>query len=497
MILINRAIISIMFLMNMVTISQAKPLAVGAFCQVYPDAPACSGSRPFCQTCHASIEPVKFNAYGGCVISKLNRSQDFYGQIPSILKEIEQTDCDGDGASNIAEVLQGTLPGDASSAPEQNPCGEASGSCQTDYDYVYKKLWFDFCGEPPSWKAFQDFSKLSNEAKQTALDDQLDLCLDSQNWLGRNGVLWQLGHSKIRPVGSIKAGEDKGIIPILDYDSDYHLYVWAQIDGNDARESLLADYSVSRIPGNELNPDEYSKNDTDRLVDGLVMQVDKRVGLLTTFWNLAFYQNFTAVPRVLTAQTFRAFLGITMATYQGLIPSPTSETGFADYDKSGVTQPECAVCHTTIDPATYPFKYYNGLPGVQGSILSGTTNAQLSNVENLGSEINLTPLSYALPRINYYVNEKGMTDLVNMPETGYVLGQRVNNLREWAQVVTNSDLFAAKTVTDYWVLLIGEKPRSYQQEEFRKLWQDFSTVHEYSVEAMLHDLIKTEAYRVR
>jgi hypothetical protein len=83
-----------------------------------------------------------------------------------------------------------------------------------------------------------------------------------------------------------------------------------------------------------------------------------------------------------------------------------------------------------------------------------------------------------------------------MPETGYVLGQPVANLGEWAQVAANSDEFAAATVMDYWRLVMGDAPRASEEAEFQQLWRDLKSTHAYGVERMLHDLIKTEAYGV-
>ena len=83
-----------------------------------------------------------------------------------------------------------------------------------------------------------------------------------------------------------------------------------------------------------------------------------------------------------------------------------------------------------------------------------------------------------------------------MPEAGYIFGKRVENLKEWADVLVNHDLFAANTVRDYWRVLMGRIPNSKDQAEFKQLWQNLRDKHEYRVEDMLHELIKTEAYSV-
>ena len=120
----------------------------------------------------------------------------------------------------------------------------------------------------------------------------------------------------------------------------------------------------------------------------------------------------------------------------------------------------------------------------------------MATVEGLGNEDNLTPLSFSKARNSFYSNEKGMDKFEEMPEAGYVLGQRVENLREWAEVLVDSDLFAANTVMDYWKVLMGEPPLPHEIKQFRTLWTNFRETHEYDVEAMLKEFIFTEAYSV-
>jgi hypothetical protein len=75
-----------------------------------------------------------------------------------------------------------------------------------------------------------------------------------------------------------------------------------------------------------------------------------------------------------------------------------------------------------------------------------------------------------------------------------VLGQPVSNLVEWGQVASESDQFAAAVVEDYWKLLMGEKASG--EADFVDLWRKLKTDDQYHVEAMLHRLIRTEAYGV-
>lgn len=501
--MLYRLLVVILLLIK-VEISQAKPTGPNLFCQANPDSPSCAGTAISCNHCHLA-EPPAFNPFGKCLQNTLINEGLLFptseDEMRAVLSIIASEDCDEDGLTNSEEIELGSMPGDPQSVPTFDPCTNASTSsesglayktCSYDQNYVYKKVWMDFCGESPTFDEYQEFLDLNSQEKTAKIDEVLDQCLDSNHWIGKDGVVWQIGYFKIRPVGSVKLGEDEGLIPIVDYYADFNLFVWSQIDGNDARDQLLADFTVTRS-GGEGTPTSYAQQSPSRLLDGQVMQEDRRVGLLTTFWNLGFYLNYTAVARVLVAQAFRAYLGISMSKMQGLNPPPVEDSLFKDYDSKGVDRPQCAVCHETIDPISYPFRNYNGLTGTS-SVLQGQNASGLSSVSNLGGEENLTPLSYSLPRLQFY--EDVMPGISEMPEAGFIMGQRVENLYEWAEVLVNSDQFAANTVRDYWKVLMGDDVKSYQEKEFKKLWENFKNGHSFSVEAMLRDLIKTEAYGV-
>lgn len=467
----------------------AMPVGGGLFCAASPEAPACSGSAISCTYCHQSVPPL-LNAYGTDLSNFLGQDKTFpldLAAFNEMLSGTAQLDSDQDGIVNGEEILTGSLPGNGDDRPLSSSCAQTG--CAIDPNLVYQRIWIGVCGEPVSFDDLETFSKLSTEEKDLKLHDTLDLCLDSENWIGKDGVVWELGHYKIRPVGSVKFGEDAGIVPIVDYYNDYQIFVYTQIDGNDARNILLADYTVSRaiIGGRTF----YNKETPSRVRDGQVMQPAYRIGLLTTFWNMGFYLNFTPVARVLVAQAFNAYLGINLSLMQGINPVPTEDSKFRDYDLKGVERPECARCHTTIDPLAYPFRNYNGLTGTR-QVLAGQNAEGLTDLAKLGSEENLTPLSYALPRMEFL--DQKFPGIKDMPEAGYIFGKRVENLHEWAEVLVNSDPFAANTVMDYWKILIGGEPTQDQTAEFKMLWTNFKEKHSYSVEAMLHELIKTQAF---
>ncbi|MFW7378806.1 MAG: hypothetical protein ACOH5I_08370 [Oligoflexus sp.] len=486
------------------SLAVARPHASRLVCEAFPDSPHCAGSMISCGFCHNTVPPT-LNSFGRCARSYMQQTGRSFpetdDEMYNVISGVGDEDCDEDGYTVMQEIMMGSQPGNGQSVPLDKGCGLGPVTnrnnphynvCEYDNSYVYKKIWLDVCGEPPSYEEYADFQGLSETEQKLEITDLMTDCIKSENWIGKDGVIWEIAHYKVRPVGSVKAGEDAGILPIVDYYADYHLFIYSQINGNDAREQLLADFTVTRTGGNG-SPTQYVKQSPSRLLDGQVMQPEFRVGLLTSFWNLGFYLNYTGVARVLVAQAFRAYLGIELDKMQGMNPPAIEDSGFRDYDQKGVSRPECANCHATIDPMAYPFRNYNGLTGTS-SVLQGQNASGLSSVDNLGDETNLTPLSYSKPRMDFF--EQDTPGMSEIPEAGYIFGQRVENLWEWAEVLVNSDQFAANTVRDYWRVMVGHEPRPDEQEEFKKLWQDFKTVHNYSVEAMLHDLIKTDAYGV-
>ena len=66
---------------------------------------------------------------------------------------------------------------------------------------------------------------------------------------------------------------------------------------------------------------------------------------------------------------------------------------------------------------------------------------------------------------------------------------------EGVEVAANSDEFARATVMDYWKLLLGEPPTPEQSGEFEALWRSLRSDN-YSIDALLHRLIDSEAYGV-
>lgn len=452
-------------------VASAKPPAGGVFCTKYPASPQCVGQQPSCAYCH--VAPPQRNAFGAAVEMNLAPGAprplsdgDFSMRLPAALTAVEALDTDGDGFTNLVEIQRGTLPADPTSKPVDAACAGADNPqfalCKYDLKYVYKKVLLDFCGASPTFAQLKAFTaRPSDDDRKAFLVQEVDRCTATEFWQGKNGQLWKVAHPKVRPVGSLKQGEDPGGIPLADYYDDYNLFTWTQTGDRDAREILTADYFVRR----QTNPTRYSK------VTSLgTQQVDTahRAGNMTTAWALTYFVMFTALPRNAASQMYRAYLGLDIARQEGLYSVPNEPQ---DYDAKGVAARECAACHATLDPLSYPWRNYNGISSAMFA------NRYVPNRIELG-------FRNEAPRIT------------EIPERGVIFNQAVDDLRGWARVAADSDAFAISTTTDYWKLLVGHPPRPDENAEFVATWKRFKNEHQHRVQRLLHDIVKTEAYGV-
>lgn len=464
--------------------ARALPVAPAAFCQHYPAAPACAPGAVECTFCH-TIPPTR-NTYGASLEAALLpgaprplTAEELLGALDAALTAVEGQDSDGDGASNLEEILRGALPANKDDVPRSGACpgpAEQLGwdPCAADLAHTFRRIALDFCGQSPRAEDWADFRAAAD--KEAYLDRALDFCLASEHWRGKDGVLWNLANRKIKPTQSIKSGAGEGDIPLADYDDDYNLFVYTQIDDHDARELLTATYHVERADGAPTRYTPYTRSPReDAAARGLKVAqgvaVGRRAGMLTTRWFLMSNTMFTGIPRTTAAQAYRAFLGLDIAKMEGLFEVAGEPR---DHDAKGVREPACAQCHSTLDPLTYPFAYYSGIGG---------------------EEPRSIPSSYVEDRPGRFthVNGEGMAAV---PERGSLFGRPVNDLLEWAAVAASSEAFARATVLDYWRLVIGGEPTPTQAAELERLWRRFMTEDRYSVERMLHALVETEAYRV-
>lgn len=337
--------------------------------------------------------------------------------------------------------------------------------------FALRRVTLDTCGRSPT--AEERAQVEAADDPQAAIAGVLQGCLASEYWLAKDGALWRLAHPKVRPLAAIKAGDDAGDIPLADYEDDYNLFVYTHSGDRDVRELLTAQYLVRR--DDAAPPPERYRGEDISLGDDLfergsgvaqLVRTNRRAGMLTTRWNLASNTMFTAIPRTTAAQAYRAYLGYDLAKFEGIAPVDGEPL---DYDDKDVDAGECAVCHSTLDPLTYPFAHYNGIGG-------GSRGG--------------TPFTYEQDRPVRFTASDGPL-VVETPEAGVIFGTPVANLLEWAQVAVESEAFARTVASDFWRFFVGTEPEG---PEFDEVWQRLRTVHAYRVEPMIRDIVMTRAF---
>ncbi len=451
--------------------AHARPTAPAVLCDRYPSSPSCLGGKLVaCETCHTEGGGTKLNPFGAEVKTSLSAEtdapfddNDFTLHLDDALAGIELGDADKDGFTNLDEISQGSYPGSASSVPSEPVCPSDPSKypytfCAYDHDFALQRVSIDVCGHRATFEEVTALDGLDSTGKRKLIHDKLDECVATEFWKGPLGQLGELAHRKIRPVTGLQDFGDP--IP------DYALFIYANTGDRNVQDVLLAQYLVSvALDG--------AGNSTYTVVDDLEsqpLQHEKRAGMLTTSWVLFYNTMFTAIPRSAAAQAYRAFLNMDIALQEGLTydtPEPT------DYDGAGVTAESCIGCHRTIEALAGPFSRYNGLQEANGTSFFQYDPNRLDA---------FAPLYPAVP---------------SMPESGWLLGEPVANLLEWAQVAANSDEFYQAVTEDYWKLFVGSAPTPENPEAFEEytaLWQSLRDDETHQVTAMLHRLIDTEAY---
>jgi hypothetical protein len=432
----------------------AKPVGPRLFCSHYPDVPACRGAVVACTGCHTAAPEL--NDYGSAVASALTGAYE--DTIDEALVAVEGDDSDGDGLSNLEELVLGTRPGDAAShftAP-LSPSGPANPRFDVGhYDpaFAFRRLHIAYCGRSPTYDEQQAFSSSTN--KPAALHTALDACLASPYWLQEG--LAHLADKRIRPLQAIAVD---GQIPLADYRWDYRLWVYALSGTRDARDLLRADYHI-----------DDAGNVVEGVIDGVggdavggqPTAVEKRAGMITTQWFLMINTMFSELPRTTAAQAYRAYLGQDIARSEGLLPV---EGEPKDIDNRGVDQETCTYCHATLDPLSYAFAYYNGIggPGGTGAYRPGRPTWRASDVE---------------------------AAILDQPLTNVAL----KGVTEWADVAADSAQFRQNIATMFLVHALGRAVRPDELDELQELADRFVDDN-YRAEALLHRLIDTNAFGV-
>ena len=461
--------------------AQARPLAPSLLCQAVPDAAECSGQVASCSTCHTATWPPTWNDYGLQLIGAFS-SGEYAEAMTEALRATQMLDADGDGITNLDELRVGTNPGDPDDASQW--LGDGAGYCVVpspddervaeaasilpvvegyDFERAYRRVHALYCGRSPSYDELQDWRADDSDPaiRYQALHEALSACLASEYW--RDEGLPRLADPLIRPVSSI--GRDTAVnVTVGDYQWDYQLFSYVMSGGRDIRDLLLADYHVKREPDGSLVrvegliPSDLT-NPAGRPVGGQPLEPAHRAGMITTQWFLAANTMFADLPRGTASQAYRAYLGLDIARLQGIVPVPDEPR---DVDRRGVAEPQCAVCHSTLDPLTYAFAYYEGFP-------LDPTNPAISGT---------------------YDDSRPSRRVVDWQgdEQTWLLGQPVDSVVEWAQLAAQSDEFRRNMALRLFGHAFDREPSLAERPAFDRAWRGWPD-DGWSADALIHRLV--------
>ncbi|NRA65462.1 MAG: hypothetical protein HRU19_13325 [Pseudobacteriovorax sp.] len=424
----------------------ASPDATTIFCQKYPNSGLCEDQAASCNVCHAG--PPSLNDYGLSI--KENIGGDLITNLPDALGKIEAIDSDGDGASNLTEIEENAHPGNADVKPGKDI------TVEYDRKMAFKRMKANYCGESATYQELKGLEAAADP--KDYMHKALDVCLASDYWVKE--ALHRLADNKIMPNAAIGFG---GSVVIGDYRFDYRLFSYIMSGGRDARELLSADYHVdenyNKIEGTVAREEGLQLGERIVIAGGQPLEVGRRVGMITTQWFLSNNTMFADLPRNSASQAYRAYLGLDLAKGEGLMPVPNEPR---DVDNIDIAKPECAVCHSTLDPLAYSFASYRGI------------------------EIGVFDL--LLNRIGTY--NEGRTDWGG---DGVIFGQPVQDLMEWASVARESDAFKKNLANMIFTQALSRKPFPHETAEFDALWQGLAAEN-YSVNAMIHRFVEMGSF---
>lgn len=434
----------------------AKPVGPRLTCAHYPDAPMCRGAIVACTQCHTA--PPDLNAYGGDISNALVDGELVYeDDLGVALAAVEGNDSDGDGITNLEEILLGTSPGDENSffvappAPSGDPNPRFNVGAYDDA-FAYRRVLIGYCGRSPTFAENRAFADAAD--KRALLHSTLTTCLSSPYWL--NEGLQRLADKRIRPLQAINVD---GVIPLADYAWDYRLWAHALSGDRDARDLLLADYHVDE---NGDVVEGVIAGQADNAVGGQPSPPERRAGMITTQWFLMVHTMFSELPRTTAAQAYRGYLGQDIARSEGLLPVDGEPK---DIDDKGVDdQDTCIYCHATLDPLSYAFAYYNGIGGAggNGAYNAGRPSWQPSEIEAVILDVPLAD-----------------------PQDGVVA---------WAQVAANSPQFRQNLAEMFLAHALGRAPAPDELDELKALADGFDDVDGFVAEALIHRIIDTNAF---
>lgn len=432
----------------MTTQIEASPIGTTIFCQKYPESTACRDETVSCNICHAG--PPSLNPYGDDILRNLNG--DLASGLYEALDRVEELDSDGDGVNNRDEIRFGGHPGNRSITPVMD--------LEVDYDreLAFRRILVNYCGRPANYQEMQAFQNASDQ--KALMHQNLAECLESDYW--KDEALHRMADRKIQPLSTIGYG---GNVVIADYRWDYWLFSYIMSGDRDVRELLSAQYHIdengNRIEGTIAREESPQLGERIVIAGGQPLQPDRRAGMITTQWFFANFSMFDQLPRNSASQAYRSYLGLDIATGEGLMPVPNEPR---DVDNIDIAKPECAVCHSTLDPLAYSFASYVGIETVRAFLFNsnGTYRA------------NRTPWG----------------------GDGVILGESVNDLLEWADVARNSDQFKRNVAHMIFTQALSRDPLPHENDEFNALWQALPE-DGYSVNKLIHRFVETKAFAGR
>lgn len=435
--------------------AEAIPQNARFFCERYQESPLCVQQATACTTCH--IQAPSLNPYGRDLKAELVKFPDydrkpasFQKYLASATLVIESVDSDADGTRNGLEIDAGTGPGDETQKPGQDAL------LVFDAELALRRIALLFCGTSPSLEALQQHrDQVDPILKKQLRQDLLGECLRSEYW--KKEALQRMADDKIRPNSALGPAGDPFILG--DYYYDYRLFAYILSEGRDARDLLLAQYHIND-KGQRVEGPIPSKSVSGRSVlgNGQPLQVDKRYGMITTQWFFSTNTMFATIPRNTAAQAYRSYLGMDIAKSEGLYPIDHEPS---DYDKKGVAQAACAFCHSTLDPLSYAFTPYAGLNIPRAE--AGT---------------------YAADHRQYEAK-------------GYLMGEPVADLGEWARKAADSDAFKQNLALMFFRYAVGRSPANSQQRaDYAMLWNNLDD-DGYSADRLIHRLVETLSFAGR
>jgi hypothetical protein len=234
----------------------------------------------------------------------------------------------------------------------------------------------------------------------------------------------------------------------------------------DARELLTAQYHVGLDDAGDFRKVEGTiPNPSGAFGGGQLLAPEYRAGMLTTQWNLFINIMFAAVPRVAAGHAYREYLGLDLSQNEGIRPVSGEPL---DIDDKGVAAQACAQCHSTLDPLSYAFSYYEGI--------------DLNNLNRTG-QYRATRPSERIPGW-----DSAEPEFV-------VLDRQVDSLVELAAVMSQSREFQRNLAHVFFVYAVGHEPRPDELDEFDAIWTAMPT-DGYSANRLLHRLVDTDAFGI-